>query len=305
MESALLSRLDAIAREEPELPSLQPGQMASGGGYWQYGRRVGLRIWADGETAAPHTRDFIELVYQCRGRGAFRINDRPLELGEGELLLLGQNTLLEIPPQEEDARIVSFLIKPELFGDILKFLGSEQTPLREFLLRCLGQEMPYGHLHFRVGGEKSVENLMENLILHLLDSRESRRAIPMLTVGLLCMHLLDQTDKLTIGIKEQMEVLRVLQHIEANYAHASLTRAAEELHCDVSWLSREIRRRTGRTFTELVQERRLSQAAWMLRNTTQKVSDIAVSVGYENISYFHRIFAKRFGVSPKKYRDNP
>ena len=102
-----------------------------------------------------------------------------------------------------------------------------------------------------------------------------------------------------------MEVLRVLQHIEANYAHASLTRAAEELHCDVSWLSREIRRRTGRTFTELVQERRLSQAAWMLRNTTQKVSDIAVSVGYENVSYFHRIFAKRFGVSPKKYRDNP
>jgi AraC-like DNA-binding protein len=64
-----------------------------------------------------------------------------------------------------------------------------------------------------------------------------------------------------------------------------------------------IRRRTGRTFTELVQERRLNQAAWMLANTRQRVSDIALSVGYENISYFHRIFARRFGCSPKDYRD--
>ena len=79
---------------------------------------------------------------------------------------------------------------------------------------------------------------------------------------------------------------------------------AEAVHCDVSWLSREIRRRTGRTFTELTQERRLTQAAWLLKNTRQKVSDIALSVGYENISYFHRIFARRFGLSPKKYRDS-
>jgi AraC-like DNA-binding protein len=53
-----------------------------------------------------------------------------------------------------------------------------------------------------------------------------------------------------------------------------------------------------------LQERRLQQAAWLLEHTTQRVSDIAVSVGYENVSYFHRIFQKRFGLSPKKYRDD-
>ena len=52
----------------------------------------------------------------------------------------------------------------------------------------------------------------------------------------------------------------------------------------------------------LVQERRLSQAAWLLRNTEQRVSDIARCVGYENISYFHRIFAEHFGCSPRAYR---
>ena len=43
--------------------------------------------------------------------------------------------------------------------------------------------------------------------------------------------------------------------------------------------------------------------SWLLRNTEKKVDDIARSVGYENISYFHRLFAGHFGMSPKKYRD--
>ena len=56
-------------------------------------------------------------------------------------------------------------------------------------------------------------------------------------------------------------------------------------------------------YTELLQEKRLSQAAWLLRNTGKRVDEIANAVGYENLSYFHRLFAARFGQSPKKYRD--
>ena len=47
----------------------------------------------------------------------------------------------------------------------------------------------------------------------------------------------------------------------------------------------------------------MSQAAWLLRNTDKKVDEISFSVGYENVSYFHRLFTARFGMSPKKYRD--
>lgn len=305
MDRELLHRLrNHVPPPEMEPVSSQPGQTVSGQRFWQRGPRVRMAVQPPDRGVPAHTRDYAELVCQCEGRGNYRINDRNVVLTEGELLLLGQNTLLEIPEQDPEFLAVRFFIKPELLGDTLRFLGSEETPLREFVLRCLGQETPYGHLHFRVGGVKQVENLVENLILYFLDGSSSRRAIPMFTVGVLFANLLDQTDRLTMGIREQQSVLQVLQYIETNYAKANLNQAARGLHCDVSWLSREIRRRTGRTFTELVQERRLNQAAWLLKNTRQKVSDIALSVGYENISYFHRIFAKRFGLSPKKYRDS-
>ena len=265
--------------------------------------RTGRRI-ALGRTDGRVRREYPELLYLCRGCARYRIGGTEVTVREGELLLLGQNTPLEPLDGGSDPLDVSFFIKPEFFGDILSFLGSEQTPLREFVLRCLGQETPYGYLHFHVAGVRPIGNLLENLLLHLLENPESRRAIPLYTVGLLFVHLLEESDRLTMGIREQQSILGVLRYLENNYTGGSLTEAAQLLHCDVAWLSREIKRRTGRTYTELLQERRLQQAAWLLEHTRQRVSDIAVSVGYENVSYFHRIFQKRFGLSPKKYRDD-
>ena len=101
---------------------------------------------------------------------------------------------------------------------------------------------------------------------------------------------------------EQNAVLSVLRSIEEHYADGSLTGIAGQLHYELPYLSRLIRQTTGKNYTELLQEKRLSQAAWLLRNTEKHVDEIALSVGYENISYFHRIFAARFGSSPRKYR---
>ena len=286
------------------MSALPEGKLPPGGELlWNAGRRIALYRYPE-TGALVRSRDYAELFYMVRGSSRHRIGSSEVTVQQGELLLLGQNTPLELLPLEPGAIAVSFLMKPELFGDILSFLGTEETPLREFLLRCLGQESPYGYLHFRVGGVVPVQNLLENLLLHLLEKPDSRRAIPMYTVGLLFVQLLEESDKLTMGIREQQAILGVLRYLETNYVGGSLTDAAQLLHCDVAWLSREIKRRTGQTYTELLQERRLRQAAWLLEHTRQRVSDIALAVGYENVSYFHRLFQKRFGLSPKKYRDN-
>ena len=65
---------------------------------------------------------------------------------------------------------------------------------------------------------------------------------------------------------------------------------------------REIKKRTGRNYTDLVQNKRLNQAAYLLTTTNMNVMDIGLAVGYDNTSYFHRIFQKQFGVTPRKYR---
>lgn len=251
-----------------------------------------------------HRHDFVEIVYMCRGSTIHIINGTSITLGEGDLLFLSQNSRQEILPAGENDLMVNFIVRPHFFGGTLQFLGKEETPLRRFIVSCLCGKVGTDYLLFRVAEEKQVQNLVENLLWALVTEIPNRRSIQQQTMGLLFAHLLSSCSNLSAATKGQTMVVRVLQYVEENYVSGSLGCIAEQLHYDAAWLSREIKRRTGQTYTELLQERRLRQAAWLLEHTRQRVSDIALAVGYENVSYFHRLFQKRFGLSPKKYRDN-
>ena len=56
------------------------------------------------------------------------------------------------------------------------------------------------------------------------------------------------------------------------------------------------------SITRFVNNQRLNYAANILMNSNMSVLDICYDSGYENVSYFHKQFKEKFGVSPKKYR---
>ena len=250
-----------------------------------------------------HTHDYVEMVYMCCGTTTHLIDGQEILLREGELLLIGQNTRQEIRKAGERDVAVNFIIRPEFFSGTLPYLGNEESPLRTFLVDCLRYSTESRYLHFQVADILPVQNLVENLLWNLISPVPNKRGVNQMTMGLLFLQLTNHTERLQFQSPEQEAIWGVLRYVEENYAHGTLTEAAALVHYDFAWLSREIKRFTGKTYTELVQERRLTQAAWMLRNTRERVADIALAVGYENISYFHRIFSTRFGQSPKKYRD--
>lgn len=249
-----------------------------------------------------HTHDYIEAVYMCRGETTHIINGRRIKLCEGELLFLGQNARQEILPASEGDIAINFIIQPAFFDKTLEMLGAEETPLKKFLISSLFDGEYQGYLHFAVSGVLPIQNLIENLIWTLISSTRGKRNINQTTMGLLFMHLLNYTDRLTHETREDKAIMDILRYIEENYRDGSLTDAASLLHYDLYWLSHEIKNRTGKTYTEHLQEKRLSQAAFLLKNTSLSVEDITAAVGYENKSYFHRIFTKKFGTTPKKYR---
>lgn len=249
-----------------------------------------------------HTHDYVEMIYMCRGTTTHVLGGREVILREGELLLLGQNTHQKIAKAGADDIAVNFIIRSEFFEQTLPYLGTEQTPLRRFLIDSLCGGLGR-YLHFQVADILPVQNLMENLLFHLLCEESGRHGIDSMTMGLLFLQLSDRSDRLQTATQEETAVVRLLRYVEENYRSGSLSEAAELMHYDLSWLSRQIKRSTGKTYTELVQEKRLTQAAWMLENTDRRVDQIAEAVGYENISYFHRVFYARFGMTPKHYRD--
>jgi len=249
-----------------------------------------------------HTHDYVEMVYMCQGETRHTVNGNAITLHQGELLMLGQNAHQSIEAAGEQDIAVNFIVRPAFFSGTLPFLGEEETPLRRFVVSCLTGENEAGYLLFRAAELLPVQNLIENLLFTLLEDMPNKRGILQMTMGLLFAQLVNHTEALQFETQEQNAVISVLRYLEENYRDGSLTEIAGRLHYELPSLSRLIRQKTGKNYTELLQEKRLSQAAWLLRNTDKHVDEIANTVGYENLSYFHRLFAARYGLSPKKYR---
>lgn len=251
-----------------------------------------------------HTHDYIEMIYMCKGQTTHIINEKSIVLSQGETLFLNQHARQEVLPAGKEDIAINFIIMPQFFGKALEMMGEEETPLRRFIIDCIaGRESTDGYLHFKTAQVMQIQNLFENLIISFVEKTPNKRKINEFTMGLLLLEFINHSDKLVSENIEKSAVLQALKYIESNYQSASLSEIAKQLHYDLYWLSRETKRKTGKTFTELLQEKRLLQAEYLLQTSNMKISDIAASVGYSNMSYFHRIFEEKFGMSPKKYRD--
>ncbi len=252
----------------------------------------------------PHVHDYIEVVYMCCGTTRHIINGDTIDLKEGELLFLSRNATQEIMPAGKYDIAVNFIVMPQFFDRTLAMLTNEETPIKSFLTDCLkntDSSTPY--LYFKVSDVLPIRNLVENLVWNLIYKEPNKRQINQNTMGLLFLLLLNYTERLEYKNKDDELIINVLRYVEENYVNGSLTELAESLHYEFAWLSREIKNRTGKNYTRLVQERRLAQAEFLIKNSDIKISEIARQTGYDNISYFHRLFNKTYKMTPKKYRD--
>ena len=313
IKSELLKKLSVITEEEKSI--LSGNQMVDRSIYVS-GKNVidAKKLLSQGKliTARPHTRfirfpehthNYVEAIYMCSGKTMHIINGEELVLNEGELLFLSRNAKQEIMPADENDIAVNFIILPEFFSTVMQMLDEEETPLKKFIIDSMKQEDSVsGYLHFKVADIIPIQNLIENLIWNLVFDTANKRKINATTMGLLFMLLINNTDRLASNNDEDDAIIKVLRYIEDNYVNASLYELARLLHYDFAWLSREIKRRTGDNYTTLIQKKRISQACFLLKNTNMNIDDIALNVGYSNISYFHRLFKQFQGVTPREYR---
>lgn len=252
-----------------------------------------------------HTHNYVEVLYMCSGQTVHIVNGDKVILKQGELLFLSQKAVQEIYPASEEDVGVNFIILPEFFDQALYMIGAEDNLLRKFIVGCLrGAESDIGYLYFKVADVLPIQNLVENLIWTILNNQQNKRSINQFTMGLLFLQLINYTDKVEVGKDhfDQELILSVYRFVEERYKDGELSELAKLLGFDLYWLSRRIKKLTGQTYTELVQTKRLSQAQFLLQNTNLAVADIGRAVGYDNLSYFHRIFREKFGDSPKQYR---
>ena len=82
----------------------------------------------------------------------------------------------------------------------------------------------------------------------------------------------------------------------------SLSYLADYFHKNASTLSHSFRKETGMHLTKYIQQERIREALRLFNSTDFSVSDVAIIVGYQDFSYFSKVFSAQVGMSPREYK---
>ena len=317
MQQELLSHLQKITEEEQailngaqdikkELYTSHKDFVIDSQKLLQKGRLIEIRPHTRFVHFPKHRHNYVEMVYMCSGSTTHIINDKErITLQEGDLLFLNQNATQEILPAAEHDIAVNFIILPAFFDRAFSMIEKENI-LYDFLISALSGDASHSsYLHFQAKDILPVQHLVENMIWTLICKKTGTNTINQTTMGLLFMNLSFFAESINQDDPHQYEqnlVFTVLKYIEAHYKNGTLTEISEEMKQPAYYISRLLKRHTDSNFKELLQQRKLQQAAYLLSQTPLSVEQIMENIGYDNSSYFYRKFRDKYGCSPKNYR---
>lgn len=252
-----------------------------------------------------HGHNYVEMMYVVQGSITHCINRKEILLQKGDLLLLNREVMHAVKRAEEMDIGINFIAMPEFFALPLSMLH-EKNVLADFIAGTFQEKNPMPqYLLFHMPGNLQIENLMENMIASMLHEHGREDVINQYSMGIVFLHLLQHLENLSrhssMDYKEAI-VQAALGYIESDCKNASLKKIAQDTRQSMTALSLLIKEKTGKNFQDLLLERRFGVAAKLLLETKLSVEEIALTVGYENLSYFFRQFKCRYGMTPRNYR---
>ncbi|ARK12514.1 AraC family transcriptional regulator [Fibrivirga algicola] len=251
-----------------------------------------------------HNHDEYELNFLANTKGAKRImGDHTALTDDLDLVLVGSNLphgWFDPARTCQGVREVTIQFHRTLFDE--KFLKRNQLSFIRALLErsakgiLFTQETaaairPRLEALTQKNGFDSVLELMS--ILHDLSTSRNMRTLSNTTF----------TNEQINYNSRRIEKAFTFMH-ESYDKEISLADVAKLVNMSEVSFSRFIKKRTGKTFIESLNEIRLGQASRLLIDTTNTITEVAYKCGFNNISYFNRVFRSKNGCTPREFRQN-
>ena len=262
-----------------------------------------------------HSLKFIKIVCALR-KGFFfylreRGQDRRFWMEEGDFVIIPPEVSQAVFSAEEGAVTVNIIIKRSTFGEAFYSLLMENDDISDFFWQMLYSKGNERALLVRCGRDERLRELVREMCAEgLLDRAGSRAGKNLVMKGyvmlLFGMALKEHSGEMeSVGHLSETDAAlpEMIRFIRENYATVTLPELARCFGRSEGYLSRYIRRETGKTFRFLLKEFRMKQAVQLLENSSCSIEEVAAAVGYADISCFYRNFRESFSMTPTQYRN--
>jgi len=251
-----------------------------------------------------HNHEEFELNLIWNGKGAKRIVGYHVgEIDDLELVFIGEN----LPHgwfthncQSTEIHEITIQFHKELFDE--KFLRRNQLNNIRKLIESASQGILFSRDTIQTFkpriealiNKRGFESLIEFMsVLNDLSVTKNQ-------------YLLSPVSSSSQGVNLKSRRLeKAFEFIRSNYdKEISLADVSKIVNMPEVSFSRFIKKRTGSTFIESLNEIRLGHASRLLIDTTITIAEVSYKCGFNNLSYFNRIFKKKNQCTPKEFRAN-
>jgi AraC family transcriptional regulator, transcriptional activator of pobA len=257
---------------------------------------------------SPHRRKFYKLFHMTRGTGVLTIGLHRYEMGPKEIAFLHPDEIMSWQTTSEETGGHFCLIHPDYFGrdaeHVLQLF--RQYP-------CFATDKAV----IQLTDEQSanINGYFETMLKEDRGTNEDKKQAILLQLQLL---LLESQRAGKNRVKTQAPegygyIYRFLSLLESAFqvrergAYATLKTAAEfadQLHVHPNYLNALVRKQTGKTLREHIQDRLLHEAKSLLVQTDWEIQEISEGLGFSAQAAFTSFFRKKVNLSPSAYRKN-
>lgn len=157
-----------------------------------------------------------------------------------------------------------------------------------------------------------ITNKNNNVLNHLLDTdydvinrlseADSLDSLLTIATDLICVITKNMISSVYNGSSQI--VTNALQFINKNYTgKITLNMIEDELHVNSSYFSTLFKHEMGISFTQYINDLRVARSCELLVTTNLSIIDISLSTGFDDQSYFTKVFKLGTGMTPKQYRN--
>lgn len=255
------------------------------------------------DKAYMHNHHSLEINFCLSGSGRYTITDEVYPIQEGDIFIINNQEYHMAENLSGDMHLMVIVFDPELI-----LAGSDDYQyIRAFY------EWKTGFKH-RLPGDIFATEEIKGILKSIQSEWDSQAVGWRLVVKSLLLMLLallyrqfesiDSYSKKILRFQsDYIKLSPAIQYMEAHYkSNIPLSSLAAEAHMSVNYFSSFFSQTMNCTVSEYLIRLRLKNACTLLATTQNNVLSIALESGFENISYFNRVFKKNFGVSPNQYR---
>lgn len=257
------------------------------------------------EIAEPfHRQDFFFINYAYRNcyDALSAKYDNLITVREGECYI-GQpysGYALRGKSQEEII-IVGVLIKKDAFFKEYLPVVYTDAELFRFFLNPKTDKFSDEFIHLPVPKNHAIRDILELMAVEYAEKQSDSGQILKSMLQTLLLEIARRHKLQKTSIQRQSISEKIFAFMDDNSDVVTLKIVAAHFGYHPNYISSLIHKETGRTFSEILTEKRMSRAVLLMKNTSLSLEEISAMLGYSNHSNFYKAFKSYYGTTPREY----